>query len=920
MVAKRKRDKKVVKRPVRLFWSKAKKQYYYLLKGKRTYVKSDLKEAKLLKYVITNIARKTKKRKRDEKKTASNASTTLVSSASSGPDVPTKSAVAAAKREAKRATPMPQQERASPRRGRRQGSAFFSAGPSSAGAAGRDREIMNTILSNQAALLQQQQNQNPTGFFSLRPKRGSDEDFAPTAKTLDSKDSGADAADAKDTKDAKARAPQFPNTPGFTLADAKFRTPAKKLDDEDDPTLDILFAGRPADYKSAKKSKSFDMSPNSFIDDLLGQAQENGFSMDDLNQDGLTLLQEIEKESIRMQQEKEKLAKSAEKVAAKSSMTDEEIKAAKESTEAIAASAAETKKQQAELKRNILQQMLTRAAAPAGGGGYVRELLSDKFGKLKRMSGYALYNAYESGDHPAGSEIVNMLLEKVMQGLDAKAGKRDITARIEKAAEQYLDEIDRAKPKAAAESTAPAVDKKQAEREAKEAKDEQEAKAAKEAKAEKEDKERKILAESIAELEAVKVSLRGKIEDAVKERNKMTSKSDRAKKDDKIAKYHARIMNIDKDIAVFTQEMEQIGKGKYRSQEHKYYEPEHVNFKDLPKYTRDELVPGFKNILSPRLQKRYRRKIKALSAERDEIQSKSVKNKTETKRLTAIETELYDLRDRIGQQGSGKYRRQEHKYYEPEPIDFASIPTYTRDELVPGWNSASSSSSVASALPAPDSMVQVGSGKKFLAPILADGYRFPYHHFIIPTKSQTMQSGSGKDTECGCGCGGAKPVKSKSGSGLTSCEIQDIMGKYEEFGGVYPVDLIHTAPFTLDENVGIIYNTDAQNEPGEHWCAIYWDADNQSIDVYDSYAEEIPAIVMREIQTVMDRLKPETYWKFRYNRIKQQRSNSDSCGFFAMRFLIDRFAGKDWKDATGYSEIMKSEKEIDSFKHKYGYV
>jgi hypothetical protein len=168
--------------------------------------------------------------------------------------------------------------------------------------------------------------------------------------------------------------------------------------------------------------------------------------------------------------------------------------------------------------------------------------------------------------------------------------------------------------------------------------------------------------------------------------------------------------------------------------------------------------------------------------------------------------------------------------------------------------------------------------------------------------------------------GGAAPEEDPDHEGLSGEEIEEMMSKHEEFGGVYALDEVHEAPFNLDENMGIIINLDTSDLPGSHWVALWMDNDEKSWDYYDSYGEDPPVMLMEQIQDIMINLAPEMYYKFRINRVVQQRSNSDTCGFFAMRFLLDRMEGIPYKECTGWSAVMKNERDIKKFKEKFGYV
>ena len=71
---------------------------------------------------------------------------------------------------------------------------------------------------------------------------------------------------------------------------------------------------------------------------------------------------------------------------------------------------------------------------------------------------------------------------------------------------------------------------------------------------------------------------------------------------------------------------------------------------------------------------------------------------------------------------------------------------------------------------------------------------------------------------------------------------------------------------------------------------------------------------MKDLKTLIDKINPDTYLKFKVNKIKQQSPSSNNCGFHAMGFLLDRFAGKEFKDCSGYSNIKESEEKANKFR------
>jgi hypothetical protein len=123
------------------------------------------------------------------------------------------------------------------------------------------------------------------------------------------------------------------------------------------------------------------------------------------------------------------------------------------------------------------------------------------------------------------------------------------------------------------------------------------------------------------------------------------------------------------------------------------------------------------------------------------------------------------------------------------------------------------------------------------------------------------------------------------------------------FKGVYAIDEINKIP--VSNKMGVILNLDKSTQKGSHWVALYIDADDdKSVEYYDSFAEDPPESLLKELKTLVDKINPSTYLKFKINKIKNQAEDSDNCGVFAMKFLIDRFNGKPWKFCTGYNDVV----------------
>ena len=126
------------------------------------------------------------------------------------------------------------------------------------------------------------------------------------------------------------------------------------------------------------------------------------------------------------------------------------------------------------------------------------------------------------------------------------------------------------------------------------------------------------------------------------------------------------------------------------------------------------------------------------------------------------------------------------------------------------------------------------------------------------------------------------------------------------------------------DKFGFVMNKDPSNKPGSHWVACYIDTiDDLSLEYYDPFGENPDERFFSDIKNIIDAHKPDVYLKFKINRIKDQRENSSLCGFHSMRFLMSRFDGKEFRECSGYSDVLKAEKKAKgmlSKADKFGYI
>jgi hypothetical protein len=167
---------------------------------------------------------------------------------------------------------------------------------------------------------------------------------------------------------------------------------------------------------------------------------------------------------------------------------------------------------------------------------------------------------------------------------------------------------------------------------------------------------------------------------------------------------------------------------------------------------------------------------------------------------------------------------------------------------------------------------------------------------------------------------GKRQLFNNAPGGLFNYQIADMMKKYRKLGfkGVFAVDQIHMIPLKrTNKMLSFIMNTEPIRTPNGHWVAVILTPTN--LEYFDSFGEDPSPTFLKNMMKLAESWSPKSLLQFKINRVKFQRNNSVNCGFFAMKFLIDRYSGKNFKQATGFDIInnaIKGEKEIERFKNK----
>jgi len=176
---------------------------------------------------------------------------------------------------------------------------------------------------------------------------------------------------------------------------------------------------------------------------------------------------------------------------------------------------------------------------------------------------------------------------------------------------------------------------------------------------------------------------------------------------------------------------------------------------------------------------------------------------------------------------------------------------------------------------------------------------------------------------------------------LTSVDIIEVMNQYEktykcfEFLGPSPIDYDTSQLFgecvweelchfnLVDQikrgktKIGIIFNTDPHNKPGEHWISLFINVKKGHIFFFDSAGNKVPAQIEKFVNGVMDqgkKLKKPIYFKFDQNYPVEHQYKNTECGIYSIFFLVhmleDKITGSYLKTHILKDEYMEKFRKI----------
>jgi hypothetical protein len=154
---------------------------------------------------------------------------------------------------------------------------------------------------------------------------------------------------------------------------------------------------------------------------------------------------------------------------------------------------------------------------------------------------------------------------------------------------------------------------------------------------------------------------------------------------------------------------------------------------------------------------------------------------------------------------------------------------------------------------------------------------------------------------------------------LTSVDITKVMKQYEkaykcfDFIGPTPIDFDtkklygecvweELCNFSLAEQIkngktkiGIIFNTDPHNKPGQHWISMFINIKKKNIFFFDSTGDPCPKQVMVFVNRIKEqgrKLNPKILFDFDSNKGVEHQYGNTECGIYSLFFIVHMLEDK----------------------------
>jgi len=176
---------------------------------------------------------------------------------------------------------------------------------------------------------------------------------------------------------------------------------------------------------------------------------------------------------------------------------------------------------------------------------------------------------------------------------------------------------------------------------------------------------------------------------------------------------------------------------------------------------------------------------------------------------------------------------------------------------------------------------------------------------------------------------------------LSSVDIMSVMKQYEkaykcfDFIGPSPIDFDtrklygecvwdELCKFSVKDQlangktkIGIIFNTDPHNKPGEHWISMFINIKKKKIFFFDSTGDEPPKEIMVLVDRIIDQgkgLTPKMNFEFDSNEGIEHQYGNTECGIYSLFFIVhmleDKFTSEYMKHHILKDKYMENFRKI----------
>ena len=109
------------------------------------------------------------------------------------------------------------------------------------------------------------------------------------------------------------------------------------------------------------------------------------------------------------------------------------------------------------------------------------------------------------------------------------------------------------------------------------------------------------------------------------------------------------------------------------------------------------------------------------------------------------------------------------------------------------------------------------------------------------------------------------------------------------------------------KRIGIVFNTDPHDMPGEHWISMFIDLNDKTICFFDSTGDEPPQQITDLINKLVEQCKDiKVLSPITIINKKQHQFSGSECGIYSLFFIIQRLSGKSCNSI--FNNIIKDEK------------